>query len=155
MLFFTIKHCQNFTLVKGHGVFFFFFFFAIWSPFFLLSLSLFPSLFFRLFLHISYAELFQPRLISVDRAAFWRYNGKPVYLSIIAVCLLSCIWRDLMLSMLGKNFSRRHFEIFSHFSQKIGFDISCKQFAWNVKTYFLGKNKKNIIKLSSAEFAHY
>ena len=33
----------------------------------------------------------------------------------------------LKLSMLGKNFSRRQFEIFfAYFSQKIGFDISCK-----------------------------
>ena len=27
------------------------------------------------------------------------------------------------------------------------------QFAWNVKAYFLGKNKENIIIASSAEFA--
>ena len=30
-----------------------------------------------------------------------------------------------MLSMLVKNFNRPHFEIFSYFSQKIGFLISC------------------------------
>ena len=30
----------------------------------------------------------------------------------------------LMLSTLGKIFSRQHFEIFSYFSQKSGFDIS-------------------------------
>ena len=52
----------------------------------------------------------------------------------------------------------------------IGFDISCKlgnnldemsilfsglrrQFAWNVKSYFVGKNKKNNITLLSAELA--
>ena len=33
---------------------------------------------------------------------------------------------DLILSMLNENFSTRHFEIFSYFSQKIGFDIPCK-----------------------------
>ena len=31
-----------------------------------------------------------------------------------------------MLSMLGKHLSRQHFKIFFLFSQKIGFDISCK-----------------------------
>ena len=37
--------------------------------FFLLSLSLFPSLFFCLFLRISYAGPFEPRLIGVDGVA--------------------------------------------------------------------------------------
>ena len=40
------------------------------------------------------------------------------------------VWSEaslLMFSILGKNFSRRHFEIFFlFFFQKIGFDISCK-----------------------------
>ena len=43
---------------------------------------------------------------------------------------------------------------FSYFSQKIGFDIHasyCRQFTWNVKTYFLGKLNK-YFKLPSAEF---
>ena len=58
--------------------------------------------------------------------------------------------------MLGKNFSRQHFEILSLFSQKIGIDIPCKlslerrQFACNDNVYFLGTNKKNIVNLSSA-----
>ena len=61
---------------------------------------------------------------------------------------------SLTLCMLGKNFARQHYEIFSYFSQKIGFNISCKlsprrQFAWNVKTYYLGKIK--YFKMSSAE----
>ena len=48
--------------------------------------------------------------------------------------------------------------IFSYFSQKIGFDISCKlslwrQFAWNVKSYFLEKNIKNISKCCLLKFA--
>ena len=34
--------------------------------------------------------------------------------------------RDLTLSMLGKNCSRRHIEIFFFFSDKSDFDISCK-----------------------------
>ena len=51
---------------------------------------------------------------------------------------------------------------FSYFSYKIGFDISYKlfpycllrrQFAWNVKAYFLGKIKTDIINLSTAEIA--
>ena len=41
------------------------------------------------------------------------------------------------LSILSKIFSRRHIELLSYFSQKTGFDISCRvfqrrQFAWNV-----------------------
>ena len=44
----------------------------------------------------------------------------------------------LMLSMLGKNFSRQHFEILFLY----------------VKAYFLEKNKNNIINLSSGEFDH-
>ena len=32
-------------------------------------------------------------------------------------------------------------------------NLQWRQFAWNVKTCFLGKNKKNIISLSSAELA--
>ena len=35
-------------------------------------------------------------------------------------------YNSLMLSTLGKNFSRWHFKIFLYFSQKTGFDISCK-----------------------------
>ena len=58
-----------------------------------------------------------------------------------------------MLCMLGKNWSRRQFEIFFLFSQKIGFDFSCKlsqrtglsqrrQSGWNIKAYFLGIIRK-------------
>ena len=55
----------------------FFFFFRFDPAFFLLfSLSL-PTLFFCLFLRISYAGPFEPRLIGVDGAAVRRYNGKP------------------------------------------------------------------------------
>ena len=66
----------------------------------------------------------------------------------------------LMLGMLGKNLSRQHFKIFlSYFSQKTGFDTSCKlspQEIVYMKCHILisVKNKKNIINLSSAEFAH-
>ena len=62
----------------------------------------------------------------------------------------------LMLSMLGKIFSRRHWKYFSYFSQKIGFEISCKSgnnFAWALKYLYYGWNEENIIDLSSAEFA--
>ena len=70
-------------------------------------------------------------------------------------------WKKCSLThwILGKSFSRRHFEIFSFISQKICFDISCKlslrrQFAWNVKVYFLGNKRKSIWNnLSSAELA--
>ena len=53
-------------------------------------------------------------------------------------------------------FSRCHIDIFSYFSQKIGFDILCKlspreTFAWNVKAFFLGKiRKEKKIKVSAA-----
>ena len=61
-----------------------------------------------------------------------------------------------MLSTLGKIFSRRHFEIFFlFFSQKTGFDISCKLLHCCMKCQILfsGKNKKYIINSSSAENA--
>ena len=51
-----------------------------------------------------------------------------------------------MLNILGKIFNKDILKNLSYFSQKIGFDISCKlsPFAWKVKPLFLGKNKKNI-----------
>ena len=63
-----------------------------------------------------------------------------------------------MLSMLGKISSRQHFEICFFFSQKIGFDISCKlspkeTVCMECQSLFSGKNKKTIINLPS-EFAH-
>ena len=52
-----------------------------------------------------------------------------------------------MLSMLGKNLSRRHFilKYFSHFTQKTGFDISCKlspaeTICMTYESLFSGKN---------------
>ena len=63
----------------------------------------------------------------------------------------------LTLSTLGKIFSRWHFEIFfSYFSQKTGFDISCKlcrmeTICMKCQILFSGKNKKNITNLSSAK----
>ena len=75
------------------------------------------------------------------------------------------LFRPLTLSMLGK-FSTGtiliyvffFFFFFFFFFRKIVFEISCKlswrQFAWNVKTCFLGeKCKKTTINSSSAEFA--
>ena len=68
--------------------FFFFFFFFFWFvclfvcfcdliPHFSSFSSVFPSLFFCLFLRISYAGPFERRLIGVDVAALRKYNGKP------------------------------------------------------------------------------
>ena len=54
----------------------------------------------------------------------------------------------LMFSMLLKISADDLLKYFSYFIQKSGFDIS-----WNAKACFLDKNKKNIINLSSAEFA--
>ena len=53
--------------------------------------------------------------------------------------------------MLGKNFIRRHFEIFFPRKQKIGFDISCK-LSICMKYQSLFSGKKNILE-SSADFA--
>ena len=66
---------------------------------------------------------------------------------------------ELTLNTLGKIFSRQHFEIFfSYFSQKTGYDISCKlspkeTVCMKCQILFSGKNKKNIINLSSAKNA--
>ena len=52
---------------------------------------------------------------------------------------------SLMLSMLGKNFSRKHLEYFFFFfprKQALTFHASCllrRQFAWNVRACFLVK----------------
>ena len=61
--------------------------------------------------------------------------------------------------MLGKNYSRRQFDLFFLiFPSKIGFDISCKlspqeTICMKCQCLFSGKNKKNI-NLSSAGIAH-
>ena len=63
--------------------------------------------------------------------------------------------------MLGKISAYDLMNSFSYISQKIGFDISCKLSPKNPKEticmkcqiLFNGENKKNNIKLSSAEFA--
>ena len=79
---------------------------------------------------------------------------------------------SLTFSTVGKNFSRWHIEIFVlifsrkqdltfhanclHFSQKTGFDSSCKLETVCIKSLilFFGKHKKNTINWSSAVFAH-
>ena len=66
--------------------------------------------------------------------------------------------KNLKLSMLGKIFSRQHFDIFFYnFFQKTGFDISYKlspneTICMKYLNLFSGKNKKNI-NLMSAELA--
>ena len=72
--------------------------------------------------------------------------------------------------MLGKIFSRRHFEYFLHFTQKTGFDFSCKLscklspreniyiicqnlFSWKYKKKTNKQTNKKTISLSSAEYA--
>ena len=70
----------------------------------------------------------------------------------LSVCLL-------MLSTHAKMFSADDIlKCFSYFSQKTGFDISCKlslieTICMKYQILFYGKNKKNIINLSSAELA--
>ena len=59
--------------------------------------------------------------------------------------------------MLGKNFSRRHFEIFSYFlPENRLFNISCKleDILHEMSKTIVWENKKNIINLSSVELAH-
>ena len=58
----------------------------------------------------------------------------------------TCSW-ILTLSTLGKNFSRRHFKYFSYFPRKqvLTFHANClhwRQFAWNVKSFFMRKIRK-------------
>ena len=55
--------------------------------------------------------------------------------------------QGLMLSLLGKNCSRWHFEIFYYFFSKVGFGISCKlsikeTICMKCQSLFPGKNKK-------------
>ena len=63
-----------------------------------------------------------------------------------------------LLSMQDIIISRQHFDFFSYFSHRKGFHISCKLFPMETigmkcQILFSGKNKKNVINLSSAEFA--
>ena len=71
-------------------------------------------------------------------------------------------WKDFTImlahSHLGKNSADDFLKYFSYFSQKTGFDISCKLspmeiFYMKCQILFFGKNKKNVINLSSAELA--
>ena len=55
--------------------------------------------------------------------------------------------KTLTLSTLGKTYSRRHIKCFSYFSKK-----TRRQYERNIKSYFLGKIRKNI-NLSSAELS--
>ena len=66
----------------------------------------------------------------------------------VMLCLAK-VGASLMLNTLGKNFSRQHFFfiIIFIFPKKpvLTFHANCLQwrpFAWNVKSCFLGKNKK-------------
>ena len=61
--------------------------------------------------------------------------------------------KELTLSTLGKNFGRRHIDIFYIFSHGTGFDVSCKLICMKCQILFSGKNKKNINKLSSVVYA--
>ena len=90
---------------------------------------------------------------------FWRVKvNQPIYVN---------PWMVVKHLALCKIFSRWGIEIFFFFSQKTGFDIlpqktgltlhaNClqwRQFAWNDKSCFLGRIKKNIINLMSSEYA--
>ena len=61
--------------------------------------------------------------------------------------------KSLTLSVLGKIFSRRHFEIFFLFSKKTGFKVSCNGDNLHVMSKpVFWENKKDIINMSSSEF---
>ena len=61
----------------------------------------------------------------------------------------------LTLCMLGKNFSRRHFEIFLIFSRKKDLTLHAMEtICFKCQILFSSRNKKNIISLSSAETAY-
>ena len=64
--------------------------------------------------------------------------------------------KNKMLSMMGKLFSRGHFEMVSFFFLETKFDISCKlssvkKICMKCQILFPGKNKKTVIDVSSAE----
>ena len=98
-------------------------------------------------------------LVLCDKGSFGA-NWVDRYWPRISNILLTLVWALLTLSTLGKIFNRRHFEIFSYFSKKTGFDISCKLSPGPVETIcmkcqilFSGKSKVNITNLLSAELA--
>ena len=78
----------------------------------------------------------------------------------LKVILLACKYFNFF--MLGENFSRRQFEFFALLlifprKQDLTHHANCllrRQFAWSVRSYFLGRLRKTIISLSSAEPAH-
>ena len=76
------------------------------------------------FFHNKCQNLFQKMIVFADR----KYAS-------------SCS-RTLMLSTMGKNFSRRHFEISPYFSQKTSLTFHANYLVWNVKSCFLGKLKQ-------------
>ena len=100
------------------------------------------------------------------RRLIWVFAGRTCPVTFSDVGVLLCYDNiTLTLSILSKIFGRRHFEIYflyflylkyiSYFSQKTGFDISCKlspkeTICMKCQILFSGKNKKNI-NLSSAE----
>ena len=67
-----------------------------------------------------------------------------IFMYIIYFMLLNFTKGLLMISTSCRILNRQLFEIFFHFSQETGFDISCKlsPLAWNVKFCFLGKIRK-------------
>ena len=74
----------------------------------------------------------------------WHTKLSMSFLCLILSNIPHLCYNSLILSTLGKIFSRWHIEIFFFFFfQKTGFDIlHWRQFAWNVKFCFLGKIRK-------------
>ena len=150
MLFFTIKHCQNFALTKCHGTGvkvgkglpMEIFFFAIWSCIFSSFLSLFPSLFFCLFLPISYTGVFGTHLIGVDRAAVWRYNGKPNIFGLKIWRLFFLLWKTFkpFLYMLESPCSCYYYPAYYRIKWYWNWKIGCINLAMRVVQKVLDSN---------------
>ena len=86
----------------------------------------------------------------------WLVQERFAYIDIAAICVhFNCLTLALWVKFSADDILK----YFSYFSQKTGFDISCKLSPYETicmkcSTLFSGKNKKNIINLPSTENAH-
>ena len=78
----------------------------------------------KIFVDLSAAELAQ-RVVNVN--SFFEARQDCSVISFYDSAMWFLHWyMYIPRSMLGINLNRRHIEVFSYFSQKIGFDISCR-----------------------------
>ena len=94
----------------------------------------------------------------LGRKYFWCFQ--PTFLSVRGIFFQSlCVQHTNLeiiftICMLGKDFSRRHFEIFFVFILENRIWHLVQIVCMKCQILFSRQNKKNIISLSSAEFAH-